>query len=77
MLRLLSIATLLMIALCIVISASIALAADPAPAVQPALGQEIGGQAIGGEDIYEFDFAIEVETTPNPEISAPNDIQDI
>ncbi|HNB25970.1 MAG TPA: hypothetical protein PLR41_03360 [Alphaproteobacteria bacterium] len=33
--------------------------------------------AVGGEDIYEFDFVIEVETRPNPEFSEPSNTQDI
>ena len=33
--------------------------------------------AVGGEDVYEFDFVIEVETVPNPEFSEPSNTQDI
>lgn len=90
MLRLLSIATVLMIALCLVISASIALAGEPAaPAAPTADGKLPTTEAVdpdrrmidqslaAAEDIYEFDFVIEVETIPNPEFDEPGNLQDI
>lgn len=32
---------------------------------------------LDGEDIYEFDFVIEVETAPDPEFPEPSNTQDI
>ncbi len=65
----------------------------PVPAAQPAAGtpdleavepdrrmldQSLAAAgAVGGEDIYEFDFVIEVETIPNPEFPEPSNTQDI
>jgi hypothetical protein len=73
-LRLLNIATFVMIAICIIVSASIALAEDVAEAPAAPRAAE---QTFTEIDVYEFDFAVEAETQPNPEFDEPSDIEDI
>ena len=68
MLRLLSVATLLLLVACLIISASIALADIPTAATPSASGlAPAGADGRTAVDIYEFDFAIETQTLPNPE----------
>lgn len=68
-LRVLSYATLILVALCLIVSASIALAAGPV-AIGPGASSHVTDDVKGatGIDIYEFDFRVEAETLPNPEL---------
>jgi hypothetical protein len=72
-LRLLSIVTLLLIVACLIISASIALA-DASRVFDTT---STGASDTTAIDVYEFDFSVKPETSPNPEFDEFVTSQDI